>query len=121
MLRWDRAGTLRPIALQDPRAAELLAPMAPERMLRSWHLVAPDGSVASAGAAAAPLLRLLPGGSPLAALADRAPGAVDWAYGKVAGNRSRLGPLVTSGAKARADRVIASRDRAPGRERRREI
>ncbi len=113
VLRWDRAGTLRPIALQDPRAAELLAPMAPERMLRSWHLVAPDGSVASAGAAAAPLLRLLPGGGPLAALADRAPRAVDWAYGKVAGNRSRLGPLVTSGAKARADRVIASRDRGP--------
>lgn len=109
VLRWDRAGRLEPIALQDPRAAALLAPMSDERMLESWHLVAEDGSVASAGAAAAPLLRMLPGGAPLAALAERAPGAVQRAYRLVSGHRSDLGPRLTRGAVSRADRRIAER------------
>jgi predicted DCC family thiol-disulfide oxidoreductase YuxK len=109
VLRWDRGRALEPIPLQDPRARELLAPMRAERTMASWHLVAADGSVTSAGAAAAPLLRLLPGGRPLAAIAARAPRAVNWGYDRIAHNRSRLGPLVTAGAKARADRVIAAR------------
>jgi predicted DCC family thiol-disulfide oxidoreductase YuxK len=114
VLRWDRARELEPIPLQDPRATEVLAPMSAERMMASWHLVSADGSVASAGAAAAPLLRRLPGGRPLAAIADSVPGLVGWAYARVAGNRSRLGPLVTAGAKARADRLIAARQSAQG-------
>jgi predicted DCC family thiol-disulfide oxidoreductase YuxK len=112
VLRWDRARRLEPVALQDPRAAELLSEVEVERRMKSWHLVGPDGSLASAGAAAAPLLRLLPAGAPLARVAERAPAATERAYALVAGSRSTLGRFVSEGAKARADRLIAER-RAP--------
>ncbi|MGH2986121.1 MAG: DCC1-like thiol-disulfide oxidoreductase family protein, partial [Solirubrobacterales bacterium] len=71
VLRGDRRRQLEPVALQDERARALLGAMPEAERMASWHLIGPDGSVASAGAAAAPLLRLLPGGRPLAALADR--------------------------------------------------
>ena len=65
LLRWDRNGRLRPVALQDPEADELLGDMDEEQRMASWHLVEADGRVYSAGAAFPPLLRLLPGGRPL--------------------------------------------------------
>ena len=109
LLRWDRRRRLEPVALQDPEAARLLAGMAEERRMASWHLVDSQGEVTSAGAATAPLLRLLPGGwlpaRAAAALAD----AVDRAYRWTADHRSVLGTLVTEGARRRADRLIASR------------
>jgi hypothetical protein len=77
----------------------------------SWHLVGPDGSVASAGAAAAPLLRLLPGGGPPAALAERFPRAMERGYRWVVGHRSALGRRLGERALARADAVIAERGR----------
>ncbi len=80
ILRWDRRGELEPVALQDPRAAELLADLEPEERMDSWHLVSPAGERWSAGAAAAPLLRLLPGGDS----AGVAPG------GRTAHDRARL-------------------------------
>ena len=73
ILRWDRHGRLRPVALQDPEADELLGGMDEERKLASWHLVTADGRVYSAGAAFPPFLRLLPGGRPLAARRVRLP------------------------------------------------
>lgn len=108
-LRWDRRGALEPVALQDPGAESLLADVAPERRMSSWHLVDGDGRRASAGAAAAPLLRLLPGGRPLAWWFDRAPRLVDRAYARIAGSRDRLGPRLSRAAIARADRLIAER------------
>ena len=69
--------------------------------MSSWHLVEQGGGVRSAGAAFPPLFRLLPGGSPLAALTARVPDATDRAYRWVAGNRSRWGRFVTDGAKRR--------------------
>jgi hypothetical protein len=54
--------------------------MPPERQWASWHIVEPDGAVSSAGAGFAPLLRRLPGGRPLAKLADRFPGGAERAY-----------------------------------------
>jgi predicted DCC family thiol-disulfide oxidoreductase YuxK len=108
LLAWDRGGALRPVAIQDPEAAEFLEGLAEDERLASWHLSA-DGRVRSGGAAFAPVLRLLPGGRAPAAIAGRFPGAADRAYRLVAGNRSRLGRLVTSGARSRADRRIASR------------
>src|SRR5207247_9951497 len=69
LLAWDRRRRLRPIALQDPEAEALLSGMDAEPKMDSWHLVMPDGRVYSAGAAVAPLGRLLPGGAPVAALA----------------------------------------------------
>ena len=100
VLAWDRRRAVRPVALDSPEAEQALAGI-------------------PAGAAFAPLLRLLPGGSPLAALADRAPTATDRAYRWVAGHRSLWGKLVTERAKRRADERIAERlrdqDAARGR------
>jgi predicted DCC family thiol-disulfide oxidoreductase YuxK len=87
ILRWDRHGRLRPVALRDPEADELLGGMDEERKLASWHLVTPDGTVYSAGAAFPPLLRLLPGGRPLAALAAAFPSLTERAYRYVARTR----------------------------------
>jgi predicted DCC family thiol-disulfide oxidoreductase YuxK len=109
VLAWDRRHLLRPVAIQSEEAERLLAGMPEGERLASWHLVDGDGTVRSAGAAFPGLLRLLPGGPPLAALTARAPRANDRAYRWVAGNRSRWGKLVTDGAKRRGDRRIAER------------
>ena len=69
--RWDRRGRLRFVALGDPRADTLLHELSPDRRRSSWHLVSADGRVSSGGAAVPSVLELLPGGKPLAALADR--------------------------------------------------
>jgi predicted DCC family thiol-disulfide oxidoreductase YuxK len=87
ILRWDRHGRLRPVALHDPEADELLGGMDEERKLASWHLVTPDGRVHSAGAAFPPLLRLLPGGRPLAWLTGAFPGLTERTYQHVARTR----------------------------------
>ena len=118
ILRWDRGRRLTPTALQDPRAERLLAGMEPKQRPASWHLVAPDGTVTSAGAAFEPLLRLLPAGGPLAALAGAAPRLAEPAYILVARNRGRLDRLVSRRAHERADALIAERTReapAPSR------
>jgi predicted DCC family thiol-disulfide oxidoreductase YuxK len=94
ILAWDRRKRLRPVALQDAEAGELLRQMPPERRMASWHLVTPGGRVYSAGAAVGPLLRLLPGGAPLAVLADASPRTTSRAYAAVARNRGRLGRLL---------------------------
>jgi predicted DCC family thiol-disulfide oxidoreductase YuxK len=97
------------MAIGTPEAAALLADVEPACRIASWHFRDADGTVFSAGAAFTPLLRLLPGGSPLAALAARFPRGVERAYRAVASNRGVLGVLVTSGARARADRRLAAR------------
>jgi predicted DCC family thiol-disulfide oxidoreductase YuxK len=109
LLRWDRRGALRPVALQDPAAISLLTGMSEEERMGSWHLVDAAGEVRSAGAAFPALLRLLPGGGPLAALAARAPRLSERAYRLVADHRPALGRLVSERAKQRADGRIAAR------------
>jgi predicted DCC family thiol-disulfide oxidoreductase YuxK len=109
LLAWDRRGALRPVTLQSPEAERLLAGMPPEERMASWHLVDAEGTLQSAGAGFAPLLRLLPGGSPLAAIAARAPRTTERAYRWVAGHRSVWGGLVSEHAKRRADERIAER------------
>jgi predicted DCC family thiol-disulfide oxidoreductase YuxK len=111
LLGWDRHRRLRPVALQDPAADRLLAGMSEEERMASWHLVEPGGTVHSGGAAFAPLLRMLPGGVPLAGVAERMPGLMEGGYRFVAGHRSAIGPRITDGAKRRADRRIAARSR----------
>jgi predicted DCC family thiol-disulfide oxidoreductase YuxK len=109
VLAWDRRRTVRPVALQAPEAQRLLTKVpAPERP-KSWHLVDSDGQVRSAGAGFPPLLRMLPGGGPLAAATAKLPGATESAYRFVSGNRSLWGKVVTDGAKRRADQRIAER------------
>jgi predicted DCC family thiol-disulfide oxidoreductase YuxK len=112
VLGWDRRGALRPVAITSDEGVSLLKELPEERRLASWHLVDRDGRLHSAGAAFPPLLRLLPGGGPLAALSARAPRLTERAYSFVAGHRSLWGRLVTSGAKRRADDRIATRSRA---------
>jgi predicted DCC family thiol-disulfide oxidoreductase YuxK len=116
VLAWDRRHWLRPVAIQSEEADRLLDGMAEEERLASWHLVGGDGMVRSAGAAFPGLLRLLPGGAPLATLTSRAPRATDRAYRWVAGNRSRWGKLVTDGAKRRADARIEARSARTARQ-----
>jgi sortase A len=94
ILVWDRRRQLRPIPLQSREADALLSTMDPQRKLDSWHLVAPDGRVHSGGAVVAPLLRLLPGGAPLARAASSFPSLVDRSYRSVATRRYRVGVLV---------------------------
>jgi predicted DCC family thiol-disulfide oxidoreductase YuxK len=90
VLAWDRPGRLRPVAIQSEEGQELLAGIDPERRLESWHLAMPDGEVRSGGAAFGPLGRLLPGGRPLTAVAERFPRMTDSAYRWVAEHRGGL-------------------------------
>jgi predicted DCC family thiol-disulfide oxidoreductase YuxK len=92
--RWDRHARLRFVALGDEAADELLEELSPDRRRASWHLVAPDGRVSSGGAAVPCVLELLPGGRPLAAVADRFPGVTERAYRWVADRRERIGRLL---------------------------
>ena len=92
VLSWDRDRRLRPTPGED---------------LDSWQLVLPDGRVVSAGAAFSPLLRLLPGGAPLARLTDRFPRAAERAYCFVADRRTAFGKPLPASAKRWADRVIS--------------
>jgi predicted DCC family thiol-disulfide oxidoreductase YuxK len=93
VLAWDRRGRLRPVALQAAEADDLLPGLEPEVKMASWHLVTPDRRAYSGGAAAPPLLRLLPGGTPPAALLARFPRLTERAYRLVARNRDRFGRL----------------------------
>jgi predicted DCC family thiol-disulfide oxidoreductase YuxK len=107
LLALDRRSLLRPVALGTPEADALLADMGPAERAASWHLVSPDGRRRSAGAAAPPLLRLLPGGSAPAAILERAPRLTERAYWWVAEHRSWFSKLIPESAKARADQRIA--------------
>jgi predicted DCC family thiol-disulfide oxidoreductase YuxK len=106
-LALDRDGRLRPVALATPEADALLAELTPEQRAASWHLVSPDGTRASAGSAGAPLLRLLPGGRPIASVLERMPRMTERAYRWIADHRSWFSRAVPARAKARADRRIA--------------
>jgi predicted DCC family thiol-disulfide oxidoreductase YuxK len=108
VLAWDRGTRVRPLPIESAEGAQLLPDLSEEERLRSWHLVAGSARY-SAGAAFPPLLRLLPGGRPLAWIAGASPRLTELAYFLVAGNRSRLGRLITAGAKERADKRIAAR------------
>lgn len=94
ILRWDRRGALRVVPIQSAEGAALLGDMEEERRLASWHLVGEDGVVRSAGAAAAPLLRLLPGGKPMAVIAALFPKSTDRLYRLVARNREKFGRML---------------------------
>ena len=109
LLRADTGRRLRPLALGTPEADRLLADLTPDQRDASWHLVDPDGHRTSAGAAAPPLLELLPGGALPATVLARALGPTERAYEFVAGHRSTFSKLVPGAAKARATALVARR------------
>lgn len=109
VLDLDRRRAIVPAQIQSPRGDDLLAGMPAAERLASWHLVAPDGTRHSGGAAAAPLVRLL-GAPRIAGAFERVPWVIDRAYRLVAGNRTLVGKLVPAGARARADAAVRRRE-----------
>ena len=99
VLELDRRHRFRPVALQSPRAVELLLAMTDDERMKSFHLVDSSGRVHSAGDGLAQLYPFL----------QRSPRLADRLYWLVAGNRDRLGKLIPSFARRQADRRIASR------------
>jgi len=97
VLGWDRDRRLRPVSIQSVQGASLLGDLSEEERMESWHLIVEDRRY-SAGAALAPMLRLLPGGRAPAALAERFPATTERAYRLIAANRGRLGRLFSADA-----------------------
>jgi predicted DCC family thiol-disulfide oxidoreductase YuxK len=94
VVAWDRRGLLRPVAIQSDEGQALLAAIPEDERLDSWHLVLPSGEVLSAGEAAEPLTRLLPGGRPLAWLFRTFPRFTERTYRFVDRNRSVFSRLL---------------------------
>ena len=109
LLAWDRARRLQPVPLQSEEAEKLLPGLGAEERMASMHAAPPDGPPASGGAALPALLRELPGGAPLAAVAARFPRAAEAGYASVAGNRSVLSKLVPAAVSRRADELVRKR------------
>ena len=99
------------MALQSAEGARLLPGLTAEQRLEAARAV-PESGIPHAGGAAAPtVLRELPGGAMLAALAAQVPGATGRGYVLVAENRSRLSRFVPAALLRRADALIARRAR----------
>jgi predicted DCC family thiol-disulfide oxidoreductase YuxK len=109
LLAWDRAGRLRPLAIQSSEGQRLLHDLTPAQRLATAHVVDAAGRRTSGGDALAPVAAVLPGGTPLAMLGRRAPALARAGYRAVAGRRALFGRLVSDAAKARADERIAQR------------
>lgn len=109
LLTWDRAGRLRPVAIQSEEGDRLLEAVPVEDRLKSFHLVSPNGEIASAGPALAELFRELPGGGAVARLLELSPGATNGGYEWIAQNRVQLSRLIPGRVKRLADRRLAAR------------
>ena len=112
-LRWDRGRRLRPAPIQGPEGEERLRSVPPGARLASWHLVDEQGRVHSAGAGLIEVLRLLPGGRPLAALTGAFPRLAERGYAAVAANRVALSRPIPAAAKQRARTLVADRQDGP--------
>ena len=104
---------IRPVALQDALAAELLPEMSEEDRFASFHVVDEAGTIRSGGAAL-PLLSDALRARGLGRALAAAPPLTDAAYRVFAANRARIGPLVPAGWKRRADATIRRRERELG-------
>lgn len=100
-LLWvDRRGALALLPFDDPVRTTLVPDMPDEVLRASMHLVLPDGSVASAGAAVAGVLRAVRGPFGLLGALGRfasdgmAARVTERAYRAVADNRGRFGRFV---------------------------
>jgi predicted DCC family thiol-disulfide oxidoreductase YuxK len=82
------------VTIQSQRGQFLLREVPADRRLDSMHAVTADGRVWPAGAAVPWILRAVPGGRPLAALAARFPGATERLYRAIANRRESFGRLL---------------------------
>jgi predicted DCC family thiol-disulfide oxidoreductase YuxK len=98
LLRADRRGNLRADPIQSAEGDAKLTSVPARERLDAWHLVSPSGKPHSAGAAVPILLRRLPGGTPLAWVAERFPGPVERGYRWVTAHRGFLGRLIGTSA-----------------------
>lgn len=110
LLRFDRAGHLRPVALQRPEAEALLADLDPAERMASMHLVSPDGARTSGGEALPALLGLLSGGRLPAAALGRFPRSTDRFYRWVATHRIGISRFVPRRLKQRAAERVRARE-----------
>jgi predicted DCC family thiol-disulfide oxidoreductase YuxK len=111
VLSWDgRRGVLQALPIQSDGGRRLLAGVAVERHLETFHVVAADGVVASGGPALALLLSLLPGGAIPGRVLDALPKPTAAAYAWVARNRVALSRWVPSRLKRRASRRLRRPD-----------
>ena len=110
LLRWDRANRIAPVPIQSARGEELLAEMARDDRLKSWHLIDTAGTLYSGGAGLPVILHALPRGAPIARVASRFPAATSRAYESVARHRVLLGRPFKR-ARGWAARIIADRER----------
>lgn len=110
LLRLDREGRLRPIALQRPEAEALLADLEPAERMESMHVVSPDGARLSAGAAMPSLLRLLSGGRFPAVVLERFPRFTEAGYRWVATHRIGISRFVPRRLKERAAERVRERE-----------
>jgi predicted DCC family thiol-disulfide oxidoreductase YuxK len=109
LLTWDRASRLGPMTIQSPQGQELLAALAPEDRLKSWHVVDTEGALHSGGAGVPVVFGALPWGMPIAGGASHFPTGTARAYDWVASHRVLLGRLLSARPRAWAARVIAER------------
>lgn len=97
------------MSLQHPETSRLIADVAPDERMASWHLISPTGARHSAGAAIPQMLRLLPGGRLPATAFAHVPKLTEKSYRWVADHRSQLSRLVPKTAKRNASRRIQER------------
>lgn len=119
LLQRDPDRRLVPVAIQSPEGDALLeaAGVPVERRLLSAHAHRagdPPSALRSGGDAAALVAPLLRGvsGRTVAAILRATPGPLlRTVYGQVAANRVALGRFVSTGRRADADRLLATRER----------
>ena len=112
LLRLDRNRRLRLIAIQSPLGQRLLADVPEDLRLESAHLIDAEGQLFSGGEAAAPIAAALPSLARTAPLLRRLSRPVNVSYNLIAANRERVGLLVGSSSRERADRAIAAHQAA---------
>lgn len=106
LLRIDRSGSLRPVAIQSAQGQALLAGLPPDKRLESAHAVTASGQVFSGGDAAPLIADRLRARSVTVPLAGASPRLTRAAYNFVAANRVKIGRLVPAGSRAKADALL---------------
>jgi predicted DCC family thiol-disulfide oxidoreductase YuxK len=91
--RWDKDGRLSFVPFQDSGALATLPKIPRAELEEAMHLVAPDRGVLKGALALPAILRLVPGGGPLALLCrvPGVPGLLARVYRQIARSRHRLG------------------------------